>query len=117
HSLVVTRQNNNMAGQIAGVCEPLSVGCIYDIVRARTTKKFGKAMGLNDFLRAAATFLAMDAPDRLVWYQECCTTLQIWENFTFSPGHSGESPLCGPPCKSSSRNQDGCGDRQQAFAP
>jgi hypothetical protein len=27
---------------------PLSGGCIYDIVRARITKKFGKAMGLHD---------------------------------------------------------------------
>jgi integrase/recombinase XerD len=43
----------------------LSGGCIYDIVRARITKKFGKAMGLHDFRRAAATFLAMDAPDKI----------------------------------------------------
>ena len=42
---------------------PLSAGGIYDIVRARTFKKFGKAMGLHDFRRAAATYLAMDAPD------------------------------------------------------
>ncbi len=41
---------------------PLS-GCrIYDIVRARTFAKFGKAMGLHDFRRAGPTFLAMDAP-------------------------------------------------------
>jgi hypothetical protein len=26
-------------------------------------KRFGKAMGLHDFRRSAATFLAMDAPD------------------------------------------------------
>ena len=44
---------------------PLSAGRIYDIVRARTFKKFGKAMGLHDFRRAAATFLAMDAPDKV----------------------------------------------------
>jgi hypothetical protein len=42
---------------------PLSPGRIYDIVRARTKKKFGKAMGLHDFRRAAATFIAMDAPE------------------------------------------------------
>ena len=42
---------------------PLIAGRIYDIVRARTFKKFGKAMGLHDFRRAAATYLAMDAPD------------------------------------------------------
>ena len=44
---------------------PLSPGRIYDIVRARTTKKFGKAMSLHDFRRAGATFLAMDAPDKI----------------------------------------------------
>ena len=44
---------------------PLGAGRIYDIVRARTFKKFGKAMGLHDFRRAAATFLAMDAPDKI----------------------------------------------------
>jgi integrase len=42
---------------------PLSAGRIYDIVRTRTFKKFGKAMGLHDFRRAAATYLAMEAPD------------------------------------------------------
>ena len=44
---------------------PLS-GCqIYDIARTRTLQKFGKAMGLHDFRRAAATFVAMDAPDKI----------------------------------------------------
>ena len=33
------------------------------MVRARITKKFGKAMALHDFRRAGATFLAMEAPD------------------------------------------------------
>ena len=42
---------------------PLIAGRIYDMVRARTFKRFGKAMGLHDFRRAAATYLAMDAPD------------------------------------------------------
>jgi integrase len=44
---------------------PLSAGRIYDMVRARVTVKFGKAMGLHDFRRAAATFLAMDAPEKI----------------------------------------------------
>jgi len=44
---------------------PLSPGRIYDMVRARTKKKFGKAMSLHDFRRAGATFLAMDAPDKI----------------------------------------------------
>ena len=40
-------------------------GRLYDIVRARTFSKFGKAMSLHDFRRAAATFLAMDAPEKI----------------------------------------------------
>jgi hypothetical protein len=44
---------------------PLISGRLYDIVRARTNIKFGKAMGLHDFRRAAATFLAMDAPEKI----------------------------------------------------
>jgi integrase len=42
---------------------PLISGRIYAMVRARITKKFGKAMALHDFRRAGATFLAMEAPD------------------------------------------------------
>jgi integrase/recombinase XerD len=44
---------------------PLIPGRLYDIVRARITTKFAKAMGLHDFRRAAATFLAMDAPEKV----------------------------------------------------
>ena len=33
------------------------------MVRGRIIAKFGKAMGLHDFRRAAATFLAMEAPE------------------------------------------------------
>ena len=44
---------------------PLSPGRIYDIVRARIIRKFGKAMGLHDIRRAGATFIAMDAPDKI----------------------------------------------------
>jgi len=41
---------------------PLTAGRIYDIVRARIMARFGKDMGLHDFRRAAATFIATDAP-------------------------------------------------------
>jgi integrase/recombinase XerD len=44
---------------------PLSEGRLYDIARARITKRFGKAMGLHDFRRAGATFIAMDAPEKI----------------------------------------------------
>ncbi len=44
---------------------PLCAGRIYNIVRTRVMGRFGKAMGLHDFRRAAATFLAMDAPDKI----------------------------------------------------
>jgi hypothetical protein len=44
---------------------PLIPGRIYDIVRARIGAKFGKAMGLHDFRRAAHTFLATHAPDQV----------------------------------------------------
>jgi integrase/recombinase XerD len=44
---------------------PLTAGRLYDIVRARVTAKFGKAMSLHDFRRAAATFLAMESPEKI----------------------------------------------------
>ena len=44
---------------------PLGGDRLYDIARARTVAKFGKAMSLHDFRRAAATFLAMDAPEKI----------------------------------------------------
>jgi integrase len=44
---------------------PLSAGRFYQIVRARITGRFGKAMGVHDFRRAASTFLAMDAPEKM----------------------------------------------------
>jgi integrase len=40
----------------------LTSGRIYDIVRARIKTKFGKDMGLHDFRRSAATFIAAAAP-------------------------------------------------------
>lgn len=44
---------------------PLIAGRLYDITRARTKANFGKAMGLHDFRRAAATFLAMESPEKV----------------------------------------------------
>jgi len=43
----------------------LSPGRIYDIVRARVFARFGKRMGLHDFRRAAATYLAISAPAKV----------------------------------------------------
>jgi integrase len=44
---------------------PLSEGRLYDIARARVFHRFGKLMGLHDFRRAAATFVAMHAPEKI----------------------------------------------------
>ena len=44
---------------------PLTAGQIYSIARAHVSAKFGKAMGLHDFRRAAATFIATDAPAKI----------------------------------------------------
>lgn len=44
---------------------PLTAGQIYSVARARVLAKFGKAMGLHDFRRAAATFIATDAPAKI----------------------------------------------------
>jgi hypothetical protein len=44
---------------------PLSEDRFYQFVRARLTARFGKAMGVHDFRRAASTFLAMDAPEKI----------------------------------------------------
>jgi integrase len=38
---------------------------IYDTVRARIRRRFGKEMNLHDFRRAAATFIALDAPEKV----------------------------------------------------
>ena len=43
----------------------LTAGRLYAIVRARITARFGKAMCLHDFRRAAPTFLAMEAPEKI----------------------------------------------------
>ena len=44
---------------------PLTAGQIYCIARARVLAKFNKAMGLHDFRRSAATFIATDAPAKI----------------------------------------------------
>ena len=41
----------------------LQPGALYDLVVRRTADAFGTPMALHDFRRAAATFLAMDAPE------------------------------------------------------
>lgn len=43
----------------------LSASRLYVIVRARIIARFGKAMSLHDFRRAASTFLAMEAPEKI----------------------------------------------------
>lgn len=43
----------------------LSASRLYKIVRVRITARFGKAMCPHDFRRAAPTFLAMDAPEKI----------------------------------------------------
>lgn len=43
----------------------LRSGAIYDLVCRRISKEFGKAMSLHDFRRAAATFLAMEVPEKV----------------------------------------------------
>jgi hypothetical protein len=40
-------------------------GRIYSVVRAHVFATFGKTMSLHDFRRAAATFIAMDAPGKV----------------------------------------------------
>ena len=42
-----------------------SGGRIYDAVRKRIIKRFGKDMSLHDFRRSAATYIAIDAPDKI----------------------------------------------------
>jgi len=44
---------------------PLSEQQIYNLIRARIARKFEKDMGLHDLRRAASTYLAMDAPEKI----------------------------------------------------
>jgi hypothetical protein len=59
--LLGSRQHEGLWASCKG--RPLSACRIYDTVRAYITAKFGKPMGLHDFRRAAATFIATDAPE------------------------------------------------------
>ena len=59
--LLGRRQHDGLWASYNGC--PLTAGRIYDIVRACITAKFGKAMSLHDFRRAAATFVATVAPN------------------------------------------------------
>lgn len=43
--------------------QPLAAGRLYDIVRFRLSAGFGMKLGLHDFRRAAATFIAMETPE------------------------------------------------------
>lgn len=61
--LLGRRGHNGLSASYRG--RPLSDGQLYQIVRARTLQKFDKAMGLHDFRRAASTFLAMNAPEKI----------------------------------------------------
>jgi hypothetical protein len=61
--LLGRRQHDGLWASYKGC--PLTAGRIYDIVRARLTARFGKAMGLHDFRRAAHTFIATHAPDQI----------------------------------------------------
>jgi integrase len=44
---------------------PLSEGGLYGVVCRRTAKAYGLSMSPHDFRRSAATFLAMDTPDKV----------------------------------------------------
>lgn len=46
---------------------PMTGQSIYDSIRKRLISEFGKAMSLHDFRRSAASYLAIDAPDKLGW--------------------------------------------------
>ena len=61
--LLGSRTHDSFWASLRG--SPLTAACFYNVVRARVTARFGKAMGLHDFRRAALTFLAMDAPEKI----------------------------------------------------
>lgn len=44
---------------------PLSPSCLYESVRRRILAAFGRDMCLHDFRRAAATFIAMEVPEKV----------------------------------------------------
>jgi hypothetical protein len=44
---------------------PMSAGRVYDAVRHRIRQRFDKDMGIHDMRRAAATYIAIDMPDKV----------------------------------------------------
>jgi len=61
--LVGSRDHDGLWASYKG--RPLSAACIYGIARRLTAEAFGKPMALHDFRRGAATFVAMDAPEKV----------------------------------------------------
>ncbi len=58
-------QKNCAALWVSSRGTPLSGDAIYKSFRAHTDKTFGQPMGLHDVRRAAATFLAIEAPEKV----------------------------------------------------
>ncbi len=59
------RRRNHDALWVGQHGTALNAGAIYALVARRTAAAFGTSMALHDFRRAAATFLAMDAPEKV----------------------------------------------------
>jgi hypothetical protein len=59
------RQDHHTALWVSYQGGPIAGGQIYTMVRRRCNARFDKAMCLHDFRRAAATFLATEAPDKI----------------------------------------------------
>lgn len=62
---LLLRQDHHTALWVSYQGGPITGGTLYTMVRRRTNARFGKAMCLHDFRRAAATFLATEAPDKI----------------------------------------------------
>lgn len=61
----LARRRNHDALWVGRHGHPLSEGGLYDVVCRRTREAYGVAMSPHDFRRAAATFLAMESPDKV----------------------------------------------------
>jgi integrase len=61
----LARRRNHGALWVGQHGHPLSEGGLYSVICRRTAKAYGLAMSPHDLRRAAATFLAMDAPDKV----------------------------------------------------
>lgn len=61
----LARAANHDAFWVGQHGHPLSEGGLYAAVCRRTTEAYGLAMSLHDFRRAAATFLAMESPEKV----------------------------------------------------